>query len=199
MFETSSLKHHNPSADLPENYETNEGTNSRRAKHPDDILVLVKEYIASANLAQLPLLVLTPESRQVFRLSTDRTFGGANSICVFFCVSFLGGGGYFFLSNAILGIMAIRPVNPKVQKDWRDLAGIFVCLLGGNPTSQQAAAYLTSMANGTLPANELPRLRWHEEGNPVYVMPQAREEPHPVVLATLCPSVALRAVWKRRG
>ena len=103
------------------------------------------------------------------------------------------------MSNAILGIMAIRPVNPKVQKDWRDLAGIFVRLLGGNPTSQQAAAYLTSMANGTLHANELPRLRCHEEGNPVYVMPQAREEPHPVVLATLCPSVALRAVWKRRG
>ena len=67
---------HSPSADLPDSYETNEGSNSRRAKHPDDILVLVKEYIASANLAQLPLLVLTPESRQAFRLSTDRTFAG---------------------------------------------------------------------------------------------------------------------------
>ena len=69
---------------------TAEGQNTQ-----NDILVLVKEYIASANLAQLPLLVLTPESRQVFRLSTDRTFGGANSICVFFCVSFFGGGGCF--------------------------------------------------------------------------------------------------------
>ena len=46
---------------------TAEGQNTQ-----NDILVLVKEYIASANLAQLPLLVLTPESRQVFRLSTDR-------------------------------------------------------------------------------------------------------------------------------
>ena len=97
MFETSCLKHHNSSADLPENYETNEGTNSRRAKHPDDILVLVKEYIASANLAQLPLLVLTPESRQVFRLSTDRTFGGANSIFFSFVFPFFGEGLFFLV------------------------------------------------------------------------------------------------------
>lgn len=94
--------------------------------------------------------------------------------------------------------MPFRPVAPQTAKQWRDLAAIFVRLLGGSASSQQASSYLNNLASCQLPADEPPRLEWHEEDGPVQVMPQAREEPHPVVLATLCPSVALRAVWKRR-
>ena len=104
----------------------------------------------------------------------------------------------WFWTSGIWGMMPFRPVGPDTRKHWKDLAQIFVRLLGGSASSQQASAYLTSLADCTLPADEPPALVWHEQNGPVHVMPQAREEPHPVVLATLCPSVPLRAVWKRR-
>lgn len=59
--------------DIPSNYELDEGSNNRRAKHPHDVFVLVKEYIASTTLRQPPLLVLTNESLQRFTLVTDRS------------------------------------------------------------------------------------------------------------------------------
>lgn len=58
-------------ADIPDHYETDEGTRSRRAKHPEDIFCLVKEYICSPDLRQQPLLVLTHEDRQTFPLTTS--------------------------------------------------------------------------------------------------------------------------------
>lgn len=57
-------------ADIPESYDTDEGTNSRRAKHADDVLVVVKEYISSTTLGQKPLLVMVPENRLSFPLTT---------------------------------------------------------------------------------------------------------------------------------
>ena len=56
--------------DLPESFEQDEGTNSRRAKHPEDIFVLTKEYISSTELRQKPLLVMTPENRDTYPLTT---------------------------------------------------------------------------------------------------------------------------------
>lgn len=58
-------------ADLPENYETDEGTLSRREKLGEDVFVLVKEYISSSDLRQRPLLVMTPASRMTFPLKTN--------------------------------------------------------------------------------------------------------------------------------
>ena len=55
--------------DLPANYEVDEGTNHRRAPHPLDVFVMVKEYISSVDLAQPPLLVLTHQHRSSFPLT----------------------------------------------------------------------------------------------------------------------------------
>jgi len=52
----------------------------------------------------------------------------------------------------------------------------------------QTMSYLTE---------EPPDLPWHSHEAAVEIMPQPQQEPHPVVLATLSPSVALRAVWRR--
>ena len=96
------------------------------------------------------------------------------------------------------GIIPTRPVAPNTRRQWKDLAQVFVRLLGGNPSCQQAANYLNALADDRLPAEEVSPLTWHEEASVIEVMPIAREEPHPVVLATLSPSVPLRAVWRRR-
>ena len=95
------------------------------------------------------------------------------------------------------GVLPYRAVSQKTTDDWKALPAIFEKLLGGSPTTQRAAAYLRALANCQLPADEPPALPWHDSGAVVEVMPQPRMEPHPVVLATLCPSVALRAVWRR--
>lgn len=93
--------------------------------------------------------------------------------------------------------MPYRAVGAKSLQDWRELAIIFEQLFGGTPNGRKAGAYLRNLADCSLPVNELPHLRWHEEAPVIEVMPQARQEPHPVVLATLAPSVPLRAVWRR--
>lgn len=93
--------------------------------------------------------------------------------------------------------MPNRPVSQQVQKDWKGLADIFVKLLGGSAACQQAATYLRALANNELPTEEPPDLPWHSHEAAVEIMPQPQQEPHPVVLATLSPSVALRAVWRR--
>ena len=95
------------------------------------------------------------------------------------------------------GVLPYRAVSQKTTDDWKALAAIFERLLGGSPTTQRAAAYLRALADCRLPADQPPALPWHDSGAVVEVMPQPRMEPHPVVLATLCPSVALRAVWRR--
>ena len=59
-------------ADIPDQIDKDEGTNSRRPKHQDDVFALVKEYISSSELRQPPLLVLVPENRQRFTLTTSR-------------------------------------------------------------------------------------------------------------------------------
>ena len=88
-------------------------------------------------------------------------------------------------------------MSADVRKDWKALATIFDNLLGGSALSQQAAAYLRGLANGTLPQNPILPLPWHSSPAPPQLLHIAREEPHPVVLAALSPSVPLRAVWKR--
>ena len=93
--------------------------------------------------------------------------------------------------------MPCRAVSQKTTDDWRALAAVFEKLLGGAPTCRKAASYLRALADCQLPAEAPPLLPWHDAPPVVEVMPQARMEPHPVVLATLCPSVALRAVWRR--
>lgn len=76
------------------------------------------------------------------------------------------------------------------------LANVFETLHGGPAVCQQAASYLRGLAAGTLPENELIPLGWHAQSD-LEVLPQARAEPHSCVLAVLCPSVPLRAVWRR--
>jgi len=58
--------------DVPEAFETNEGTNHRRAKSPHDVFVIVKEYISSTQIAQQPLLAQTEENKLTFPLVTTR-------------------------------------------------------------------------------------------------------------------------------
>lgn len=96
------------------------------------------------------------------------------------------------------GIMPYRRLNPEKLSQWRELANVFDKLLGGTESSRQASAYLRALADGQLRADDPPPLPWHDAPPTIEVMPQAREEPHAVVLATLCPSVALRAVWRRQ-
>lgn len=60
--------------DLPESFEQDEGTNSRRAKHPEDVFVLTKEYISSTELRQKPLLVMTPENRDTYPSTTTSNY-----------------------------------------------------------------------------------------------------------------------------
>lgn len=92
--------------------------------------------------------------------------------------------------------MPPRPVSKDVVDDWSQLASIFENLHGGTPAGQRAARYLRGLATGTLPLGELLPLQWHSD-EVVQVMPQVHEEPHACVLAVLCPSVPLRAVWRR--
>lgn len=199
--------------DLPESFEQDEGTNSRRAKHPEDVFVLTKEYISSTELRQKPLLVMTPENRDTYPLTTTSNYVFRESmfwnhwffIFVFY-VKFWTIQNFkitFFLPSTLnhiqfSGIIPTRPVAPNTRRQWKDLAQIFVRLLGGNASCQQAANYLNALADDRLPAEEVIPLTWHEEASVIEVMPIAREEPHPVVLATLSPSVPLRAVWRRR-
>lgn len=58
--------------DLPDHLDVDEGTNRRREKQIQDTFVLVKEYISSTELRQPPLLVLTPESKASYTLTTNR-------------------------------------------------------------------------------------------------------------------------------
>lgn len=93
--------------------------------------------------------------------------------------------------------MPFRALKGEKIQQWKDLAAVFERLLGGTPNSRKAAEYLRALADCRLPADAPPPLPWHEAPPEVEIMPQARQEPHPVVLAAMCPSVALRAVWKR--
>lgn len=61
-----------PLADIPDDIECNEGTNRRRGKDPDDVMVCVKEYISSPEFRQQPMLVLTPDNQARFTLVTNR-------------------------------------------------------------------------------------------------------------------------------
>lgn len=76
-------------------------------------------------------------------------------------------------------------------------AAKFENLLGGSPASAQAARYLRLLADNRLPQHALHPLPFLESVAPPQVMPRAREEPHPCVVAVLCPSVPLRAIWRR--
>ena len=94
------------------------------------------------------------------------------------------------------GVMARRPIPRATREGWISLAAVFENLLGGSAASRQAANYLRSLAADSLPLHPLHPLPWHSEvGLPDVIL--AREEPHPCVLAVLCPSVPLRAVWRR--
>lgn len=84
-----------------------------------------------------------------------------------------------------------------MRQEWLKLADIFDRLLGGTAVSQQAARYLRGLARGELPENSLTPLAWHEDAE-MEVMPLARPDPHPCVVAVLCPSIPLRAVWRRQ-
>lgn len=91
----------------------------------------------------------------------------------------------------------MKEPKPAVTNDWNELARLFSNLLGGSETSQRAAAYLRALASNQLPQGNLSPLEWHNEDSPVQIVLQARQEPHPVVLAALSPSIPLRAVWRR--
>lgn len=93
--------------------------------------------------------------------------------------------------------MPPRPVSDKVLGGWRELAAIFRRMLGGTDLCVQAADYLTALADNRLPQHELFPLPWLEGEAPLAVMPGEHAELHPCVLAVLCPSIPLRAVWRR--
>ena len=95
------------------------------------------------------------------------------------------------------GEMPMKQPKPAVTADWNELARLFTNLLGGSEASQRAAAYLRALASDQLPPGNLLPLVWHNEDSPVQIVLQARQEPHPVVLAALSPSIPLRAVWRR--
>ena len=58
--------------DLPVGMDVDEGRMKNREKRPDDIFILVKEYICSVQLAQNPLLALPAEARETFPMTTSR-------------------------------------------------------------------------------------------------------------------------------
>lgn len=93
--------------------------------------------------------------------------------------------------------MPPRPLADQVRDGWREVAAKFENLLGGSPASAQAARYLRLLADNRLPQHALHPLPFLESVAPPQVMPRAREEPHPCVVAVLCPSVPLRAIWRR--
>lgn len=185
---------------------------------PHDTFVLVKEYICSPTLRQRPLLVLTAESKHRFLLTTDRcliwdysfiVWSNPPSYWMFWAIPDLIHLPLWWLvfnfifdnlglhRKLVQGIMPDRQIASTLADGWRDLANIFENLLGGSAASRRAAEYLRALAAHRLPPNAIPRLAWHASPPPPQVI-VAREEPHPVVLATLSPSVPLRAVWRRR-
>ena len=92
--------------------------------------------------------------------------------------------------------MPKRPVSQALRDGWVALAAIFETLLCGSPAGRQAATYLRDLAADQLPEHPLHALPWHNQDvAPDVVI--ARHEPHPCVLAVLCPSVPLRVVWRR--
>ena len=77
--------------DLPEQFELQEGRDRRRAKDPQDVFVMVKEYISSTEMRRLPMLVLTPSHRATFTLTTDRyLFQGNHTVAASFLRIFGG-------------------------------------------------------------------------------------------------------------
>lgn len=120
-----------------------------------------------------------------------RIFGG---VYVYGSVIF---GGQLLKHDWVSGEMPMKEPKPAVTNDWNELARLFSNLLGGSETSQRAAAYLRALASNQLPPGNLSPLEWHNEDSPVQIVLQARQEPHPVVLAALSPSIPLRAVWRR--
>lgn len=84
-----------------------------------------------------------------------------------------------------------------MTQGWKELANVFEQLLGGSDATRRAARYLRQLADDQLPIHPLHPLPWHEEEAVIEIISHAREEPHPCVLAVLCPSVPLRAVWRR--
>ena len=93
--------------------------------------------------------------------------------------------------------MPPRPLADKVTNGWRELASIFEELQGGTYSSRKAAQYLRALANNELERHPLHPLPFLEAHAVAENLPQARMEPHPTVLAVLCPSVPLRAIWRR--
>lgn len=102
----------------------------------------------------------------------------------------------FILVLVLAGVCPPRQLPATTTQDWVQLANIFETLHGGPAVCQHAASYLRGLAAGTLPQNELIPLEWHGRSD-LEVLPQARAEPHACVLAVMCPSVPLRAVWRR--
>ena len=58
-------------ADIPPEIELREGKKRNHEKRPDDVFVLVKEYICSLELRQPPMLALPAESKLTFPLTTS--------------------------------------------------------------------------------------------------------------------------------
>lgn len=74
--------------DLPNHLDIDEGTNRRRQRQDDDTFVMVKEYVASTDLRQPPLLVLTAEDAATYPLVTNRS---SIEFLMLLQVSFVGG------------------------------------------------------------------------------------------------------------
>lgn len=99
--------------------------------------------------------------------------------------------------SSIPGEIGRRSLKPETTHGWKELANVFEQLLGGSDATRQAARYLRQLADDQLPIHPLHPLPWHEAEAVIEIISHAREEPHPCVLAVLCPSVPLRAVWRR--
>ena len=70
--------------------EVNEGSKTRRPKHDNDVVALVKEYICSQALRQEPLLVSCAEDVGKYPLLTNRSLAHFQHIYVFYFSKFNG-------------------------------------------------------------------------------------------------------------
>ena len=155
--------------DLPHSYELNEGWgNSGRVKQGDDVFVLVKEYICSAELRQDPMLVLKKEVMDLLYPLVPETESPS------------------------------RDISDKVKQGWIDLGNTFESLHGGNEHVRRAAQYLRDLARNNLPKEVLAPLPFHTSAEMMPAVPAPEYQPHEVVLGVLAPTVPLRAVWRRR-
>lgn len=141
-----------------------------RPLQPTDVVVLVKRYICSTELAQKPMLVL-PGERISAAEAAPRGF------------------------TLVPSARRARNV-PKKPRDWQLLARDLRSMYGAKYDAP--ATYLEDLASGQrgvhVPLLPLP---WHSSGQREDHAVIGDYVPHESVLAAIAPSIPLQAVWRR--